>query len=86
MCVERIGMIDTGGHVIFKRGKKYAAILMARVALEVIILSCTSAINVDRSITLFLVVVNALPHQLLPIRMPESLQTKERLKRLFIND
>jgi hypothetical protein len=29
-------MIDTGGHVIFKRGKKYAAILMARVALEVI--------------------------------------------------
>jgi hypothetical protein len=31
MCVESIGMIDTGGHVIFKRGKKYAAILMARV-------------------------------------------------------
>jgi hypothetical protein len=29
MCVEKIGMIDTGGHVIFKRGKKYAAILMA---------------------------------------------------------
>jgi hypothetical protein len=73
MCVESIGMIDTGGHVIFKRGKKYAAILMARVALEVIVLSCTSAVNVDRSITLFLVVVNALPHQLLPIRMPESL-------------
>ena len=50
-------MIDTGGHVIFKRGKKYAAILMARVALEVIVLSCTSAVNVDRSITLFHIII-----------------------------
>jgi hypothetical protein len=57
MCVERIGMIDTGGHVIFKRGNKYAAILMARVALEVIVLSCTSAVNVDRSITLFHIII-----------------------------
>ena len=60
--------------VIFKRGKKDATILMARVALKVIVLSYTSAVNVDRPITRFL-----------PIRMSESLQTKERLKRLFIN-
>ena len=86
MCVEMIGMVDMGDHVIFKRGKKYATILMARVALKVIVLSYTSAVNIDRPITLFLVVVNALPHQLLPIRMPESLQTKERQKRLLIND
>jgi hypothetical protein len=69
MCVEMIGMVN------FKRGKKYATILMARVALKVIVLSYTSAVNVDRPITRFL-----------PIRMSESLQTKERLKRLFIND
>ena len=86
MYVEMIGMIDMGGHVIFKRGKKYVTILMARVALNVIVLSYTSAVNVDRPITLFLVVVNALPHQLVPIRMPELLQAKERLKRLLNSD
>ena len=86
MCVEMIEMIDMGGHVIFKRGKIYATIIMASVALKVIVLSYTSAVNIDRAITLFLVVVNVLPHQLLPIRMPESLQTKECLTRLLIND
>jgi hypothetical protein len=76
--------MDMGDHVIFKRGKKYAIILMARVALKVIVLSYTSAVNIDRPITLFLVVVNALPHQLLPIRMPESLQTKDQQIRIRI--
>lgn len=56
-----IGMIDTGGHVILKRGKKYATILMERVALKVIVLYYTSAVNVDLPITMFLVIVNALP-------------------------
>ena len=54
-------MIDTGGHVILKRGKKYATILMERVALKVIVLYYTSAVNVDLPITMFLVIVNALP-------------------------
>jgi hypothetical protein len=58
MYVEMTGMIDMGGHVIFKRGKKYVTILMARVALKVIVLSYTSAVNIDRPITLSLVNCN----------------------------
>jgi hypothetical protein len=54
-----IGMMDMGDHVIFKRGLKYATILMARVALKVIVLSYTSAVNIDWPITFFLVISNS---------------------------